>query len=154
LRLNDASSHSGRRRFAARLDPGIRAVRSAPERTEPEAQRTSQWREVTGVVLYSQVEYWSEYYRPIVKYKYEVDGVTYQGESIVKGLIEVNWKAPAARWVKRFPVGATVPVFVDPLDPRKCFLQLGRDSYFPFAVAFVGVIIAVLVYVFAFAVLS
>jgi len=125
-------------------------VTSAPERTFPKEQRKSQWREVPGVVLYSQVEYSSEYYRPVVKYKYEVDGLMYQGDSIVKGLVGVNWKAPAERWVRRFPVGAPVRVFVDSLDPRKCFLQLGWDPYFPFAVAFVAIIVAILVYVFVF----
>lgn len=125
-------------------------MKSAPDRTQLQEQRTSQWREVVGVVLSSQVEYWGEYFRPIVKYKYEVDGVTYQGESIVKGLVEVNWRAPADRWVKRFPVGATVKVFVDPNDPKQCYLQLGRDPLFPLAVAFVGTLVAILIYVFVF----
>jgi hypothetical protein len=112
--------------------------------------RKLQWRQVAGVVTHSEVEYVSEYFQPIVKYRYEVDGVTYQGDSIVKGLVGVNWKAPAARWVKRFPVGAAVQVFVDPKDPRKCFLQIGWDPYFPFAVIFVCAVVATIAFVLIF----
>jgi len=120
-------------------------MKPAQKPMEPRAAHKSQWREVTGVVLQSEVDC-SEYYEPIVKYTYEVDGVTYQGDSIVKGLVGVNWKAPADRWVKRFPVGATVPVFVDSQNPRKCYLQLGWDPYFPIAAIFVSVIVAILIF--------
>jgi len=109
-----------------------------------------QWREVTGVVLQSEVGYFDGYYEPIIKYEYKVDGVTYQGDSIVKGLVGVNWAAPAARWVKRFPAGANVQVFVDREDPEKCYLQLGWDPNFPIAAVFVGGIVCILLFVFVF----
>ena len=125
-------------------------MKPALERVRPQERRKPQWREVTGVVLQSEVCCDGEYFEPIVKYEYEVDGVKYQGDSIVKGLVAVNWASPADRWVKRFPVGATVPVFVDPQDPRKCFLQLGWDPYFPFAAIFVGAIVGIFIFVLAF----
>jgi hypothetical protein len=125
-------------------------MNAALKPVKPREQRKSQWREVPGVVLLSEVRHSDEYYEPIVRYEYEVDGVTYQSESIVKGLVGVNWKAPAARWVRRFPAGAAVSVFVDSQEPAKCFLQLGWDPLFPYAVAFFGAIIGLFIYVLAF----
>jgi hypothetical protein len=72
-----------------------------------------------------------EDYRPVIEYTYEVDGVTYIGSTIVSGLITFNWKGPATRLIKRFPVEARVPVFVDPANPRRAALQPGMDKNLP-----------------------
>jgi hypothetical protein len=115
-----------------------------------EKNAESPWRQVTGVILYSDVEYVDDYFQPVVKYRYEVDGVSYEGDSIVKGLVSINWRGPARRWANRFPVGDTVPVFVDVADPRKCFLQLGWDPYFPVVVTIVSVVAVVIILLIVF----
>jgi hypothetical protein len=109
---------------------------SATELTKPK------WREVPGVVLHSEVAFEWEFYRPVVEYEYVVDGVTYRGDTIVSGLIQFNWKGAAARLINRYPVGAKIPVFVDPADPRNAALQLGLDKNFPiFALVFSALIV-------------
>ena len=91
----------------------------------------SHWREVSGVITKSEVEFCGEDYRPVVEYTYEVDGVTYKGDTIAKGLVTFNWKGPAARMIEKFPVGATVPVFVDPKNPRQSALHSHFDKNLP-----------------------
>jgi len=124
-------------------------MKEAVKPQTPPDQRDSRWREVPGVILLSEVRRNAKYYVPLVRYEYKVDGVTYQSESIVKGLVGVNWRAPAARWVRRFPAGEAITVFVDPKEPGKCFLQLGWDPVFPFAVAFCSAIVGILIVVLA-----
>ncbi len=92
--------------------------------TDPKAG----WREVSGTILKSEVRWEGEFYRPIVEYRYEVAGRSYRGDTIVRGpLIQFNWKGPARRLVARFPVGASVTVYVDPANPWGASLQPGVD---------------------------
>jgi hypothetical protein len=104
----------------------------------------SPWREVSGVITRSEVVFRGSHYEPVVEYKYEVDGVTYRGDTIARGLITFNWKGPAARLVEKFPVGASVPVFVDSKYPRRAALQRHVDSNLPlFLICFFGVVMLV-----------
>ena len=111
---------------------------------------TSRWREVPGVITRSEVEFNGEAYWPVVEYTYVVDGVTYKGDTIVRGLITFNWKGPAARMIESFPVGATVPVYIDPKYPRQSALRPGVDKNLPvFLIFFVGfVVLLILLLVF------
>jgi hypothetical protein len=87
------------------------------------ADPKARWREVPGTILRSEVRFDWEDYRPVVEYQYEVDGVSYRGDTIVVGpLITFNWKGPATRLIERFPVGTAVTVYVDPANPRRASL--------------------------------
>jgi hypothetical protein len=118
------------------------------DHTAEHLSSTSMWRQVVGTVTRSEVVFDGEDYRPVVEYKYEVDGVAYVGNTITAGMITFNWRGPATRLVKRFPVGAKVPVFVHPVNPQRASLQLGMDKNLPlFLISFSGLLIFfVLVY--------
>jgi Protein of unknown function (DUF3592) len=85
-------------------------------------------REVRGTITKSAVIFDGENYRPIVKYQYEIDGCFYSGDGIFRGpLIQFNWRGPARRLTARFPVGASVAVYVDPADSTACRARIPRD---------------------------
>ena len=108
----------------------------------PASPTTSRWREVSGVITKSEVEFRGEDYRPVVEYTYVVDGVTYKGDTVARGLITFNWRGPASRVVESFPVGATVPVYVDPKYPRQSALRAHVDKNLPvFLITFVGLVV-------------
>jgi hypothetical protein len=110
----------------------------------------ARWREVAGVITKSEVEFCGDDYRPVVEYTYEVDGVTYRGDTIARGLVTFNWKGPATRVIEKFPVGARVPVFVDPKYPRQSALHPRVDKNLPlFLACFVGVLVLIIL-LFAF----
>jgi hypothetical protein len=110
----------------------------------------SRWREVAGVITKSEVEFRGDHFLPVVEYAYVVDGVTYKGDTIARGLITFNWKGPAARMIESFPVGATVPVYVDPKYPRQSALRPHVDKNRPvFLICFVGFVVLVIL-LFAF----
>ena len=105
--------------------------------TDPKAR----WREVTGTILKSEVKFDWEDYRPVVEYQYEVDGVSYRGDTIVVGpLVQFNWKGPAARVIERFPIGASVTVYVDAANPRRASLQPGVDRNLPLFLITIGIV--------------
>jgi len=104
--------------------------------TDPKAR----WREVTGTILKSEVKFDWEDYRPVVEYQYEVDGVSFRGDTIVVGpLVQFNWKGPATRVIERFPVGASVTVYVDPANPRRASLQPSVDRNLPLFLITIGI---------------
>ena len=96
--------------------------------TDPKAR----WREVPGTIVKSEVTFDWEDYRPTVEYRYEVDGVSYRGDAITVGpMVLFNWKGPATRVIKQFPVGASVTVYVDAANPQRALLQPGVDQNLP-----------------------
>jgi hypothetical protein len=100
----------------------------------------ARWREVTGTILKSEVNFDWEDYRPVVEYQYEVDGVSYRGDTIAVGpLVQFNWKGPATRVIERFPVGASVTVYVDPANPRRASLQPSVDRNLPLFLITIGI---------------
>jgi hypothetical protein len=71
--------------------------------------------------------------------------VTYRGDTIARGLVTFNWKGPATRVIEKFPVGARVPVFVDPKYPRQSALHPRVDKNLPlFLACFVGVLVLII----------
>jgi hypothetical protein len=108
----------------------------------PSSPSTPRWREVPGVITKSEVEFRGDDYRPVVEYTYVVDGVTYKGDTIARGLITLNWKEPAAHVVEGFPVGATVPVYVESQYPRHSALRPHVDKNLSvFLICFVGLLV-------------
>ena len=108
----------------------------------PENPKSQRWREVSGVITKSEVKFRGEDYQPVIEYTYEVDGVTYKGNTVARGLITFNWEGSAARIAEKFPVGAKVPVFIDPKYPRQSALQPHVDKNLPvFIICFVGLVL-------------
>ena len=94
------------------------------------------------MITKSEVAYRGDDYQPVVEYTYEVDGVTYSGNTVARGLITFNWNGPAKRIVARFPVGTKVTVFIDPTNPRRAALQQNVDRNLPtFVLVFTGLLV-------------
>lgn len=77
-----------------------------------------------------------------VAYDYSVASTAFHGERISLG------EAPAGRvdeTLKRYPVGATVPVFYDPANPEDCVLE--RDPPAKLGCLWTGALLFVLIYV-------
>ena len=69
-------------------------------------------------------------YKPIVEYRYTVDGATYNGDSVLPMSMSAG-SAWAHRVIAPFKVGSTVEGFYHPTKPHKSFL-LKRASFFPY----------------------
>jgi len=105
------------------------------------------WREVPGTIVRSEVSFDWEYYSPEIEYRYEVDGVAYQGRKIVVGmLIKFNWRGPSRRLIERYPVGSTVTVYTDPKNPQRAYLQPRLDKNLPPFLIFFGAILALILF--------
>jgi len=91
------------------------------------------WPGAPGVIVYSQVQVHSggesTSVVPVIRYSYEVNGQTYQGNCIRAGdkkmRIQRGGSAPYDT-VERYPVGSNVTVFYDPADPTPYWLVTTR----------------------------
>ena len=105
------------------------------------------WRRIEGVVTESAVvphrvrlsgEGWgSRIYRPLIRYRYVVDGCEYTSDRIFYGrAIGQPRRAPLDDLVRRYPVGTTARVYVNPNDPANGLLEPGAriDLYATMAV--------------------
>lgn len=73
-------------------------------------------------------------YKAVVLVEYIVDGRTYRGDRTSYGVrFDSSRFATAEATVKANPVGSTVTVHVDPLDPQRMVRRIGVDGsdYFP-----------------------
>jgi hypothetical protein len=103
------------------------------------ARRQRLWPTAPGNITESRVEHKSESFYPVVRYAYEYCGETYVGKKICSFEITGNWRSTADRWVRRYPEGSLVTVFVDPMDPHNAVLEPGGDKkFFPLALSVTG----------------
>ena len=74
----------------------------------------------------------SEMYRPEIRYAFTVDGKEYTG--VRRALLTMRYSGPkpAADVVARYPVGGSVTVYYDPVNPRESILI--RETALPWAV--------------------
>lgn len=63
-----------------------------------------------------------------VRYRYEVDGVAYEGNRLQPGTFGMTSGDSLKRFGDRFAEGKVVPVYVDPDDPRTAVLVRGWSS--------------------------
>ncbi len=92
----------------------------------------SNWPTTEGKILESKMEKGTSgtgsnrtiQWYPTVKYRYEVDASTYEGDRIIFGS---SAELPSAT-LDRYPVGATVKVFYNPDNPETAVLQTGSTS--------------------------
>ena len=87
------------------------------------------WSSTMGVVISStiQVRYTSRSRSeiPIVVYQYQVDGKSFQGQTIKAGeqFLNIRLYGDAQKTVDRYPVGAQVMVYFDPENPAQSALE-------------------------------
>lgn len=92
----------------------------------------SNWPTTEGQILESKMEKGTSgtgsnrtiQWYPTVKYQYEVDGSTYEGDRIIFG----SSAELLSSTLDRYPVGATVNVFYNPDNPESAVLQTGSTS--------------------------
>jgi len=100
------------------------------------AQRQKTWLRTEGRVLDSSLTL-GEYWYPRVSYEYTHDGRAFRSERIRSLEIAMNWRAPAAKDIDRYPPGKTVTVYVNPNDPCSAVLEPGGHGWFlPFIFSF------------------
>ena len=96
------------------------------------ALEASRWPTVPGLIVRSAVTEGSYvdqgelggYDAPDVKYRYEVQGVTYHGTLLRRDdQFKTRWRFLAERWTARYPSGASVAVRVDPSNPSRSSLR-------------------------------
>ena len=75
---------------------------------------------------------------PRVAYTYSVEGLEYHGDQIGFGKFEFSAANKADAIVDHFPVGHTVKVFYNPLDPKESVLE--RTIYRPSSYFISGII--------------
>jgi hypothetical protein len=87
--------------------------------------KSNHWPTTAGQILVATIEqrHGSEGYTPypVVLYTYQVEGQTYQGQRIYFGG-EVGGSAMTGV-IKKYPVGAQVPVYYNPQNPADAVLE-------------------------------
>lgn len=88
------------------------------------------WKQVTGTITRSEVvsrkgRKGKTTHRPSIGYSYSVDGKRYDGSTIHAFGIETGGQKYSQDIVGSCPVGASVPVFVDPGDSARAALRVG-----------------------------
>lgn len=98
------------------------------------ALRSRRWRQAVGTVVASDLQRSREIecgssYRPVVSYRYSVEGQDFVASRTRFGdRLELGWAAPAVRIVRRYPVGAVIPVHYDGDDPADAVLEPGVNG--------------------------
>jgi hypothetical protein len=92
-------------------------------------QIAQSWPNTSGTVLMSSVQTRqsgrSHSIYPVVVYQYNVDGKTYQSQTIKAGeqYFNVRITGQAQATVNRYPIGATVSVYYNPANPSESALE-------------------------------
>jgi len=94
---------------------------------------TKTWPSVEGVVLESAIaadrEEGRQRFRPVVRYRYEVDGQRYEGRRIQWAVDEGFRKyTRARRLLDRYRTGSAIKVHYDPSRPGTAVLQTGGSN--------------------------
>lgn len=68
-------------------------------------------------------------FAPRIRYQYEVQGRSFTSDKIaVGGTLDTSSEQRAAERTRRWPVGATVPVFYNPRNPREAYLKTDAEG--------------------------
>ena len=104
--------------------------------------RSTHWPRAIGTIVSSKVgerrdSEGSMMYSADISYRYSVHGNELTGDTVkFGGQLELNSQTRAEKLVEKYPAGASVPVFYDPDDPRKCVLEPGKNPVAWLGVAF------------------
>ncbi len=118
----------------ARLLVSLRKLRSAAD--------SRRWRRYDAEIIGSRVvpyrvrmsgEGWgNRIYRPVIQYRYTVDGHEYTSDRIYHGRpLGRPWRGSLDKLVRRYPVGTRTNVYVPPEQPHLGLLEPGArfDAY-------------------------
>jgi len=104
------------------------------------AIRSQDWDQIDCVITESRVEIrplrHNTRYIPIIKYKYSVIGLPYEGNNLKYGGTW-SFKSTSYAYCDKYPTGKTVKVSVDPRNPKRSVLEPGASlrSYFSVIIA-------------------
>ncbi|NNF42829.1 MAG: DUF3592 domain-containing protein [Phycisphaerales bacterium] len=113
--------------------------------------RSLRWPSVDGTVLRSNVRMTTtrhgRIHSAVIEYRYDVGGTTHHGETIcLGGELDTTFESRARRRCQRYPVGATVPVYYDPVEPAVCCLERKQETaWLGYAIAVLFVVVGVVV---------
>ena len=95
------------------------------------ARASRRWPTVPGVVQADEVEQRQNslvvFYKLALRYRYEVDGISYEGDRVQFGPVRVTAKELIEALAKRYPPGAQVNVYYDPNDPSTAVLETSDE---------------------------
>ena len=100
-------------------------------RDKKKAEASSSWPSAVGTVTESKIienvsydedHYRRTTYRADVHYTYNVIGTPYESKKLAFGATESSSAKSAQEVIARFPVGASVPVYYNPNDPKEAVL--------------------------------
>jgi hypothetical protein len=92
-------------------------------------EKRAVWIKVPGTIKHSEVRFDGEQYQPFIRYEYAIQSQTYEGCAVRSLMINYNWSGPAGRVCERYPVGASVSVYVDPMQPNTAVLEYGSHGW-------------------------
>jgi hypothetical protein len=117
-----------------------------------DVRRVRRWPRAPGVVIstglrsMTHTESAARSHRPVVRYRYTVDGKERQGDTLWVGRTEGGNEGWARSVLARYPVGAQVNVFHDPANPERTSLE-AAVSPFGWALLVLGLIfLAIAIY--------
>lgn len=87
------------------------------------------WLPVAGTIVESTTGFSSSYH-PQIQYEYVHDGRRLRGLEVRTHKFMGTWPGAANKVLARYPVGASVTVYVDPEDPEDAVLEPGGDPHF------------------------
>jgi hypothetical protein len=98
------------------------------------------WRPVEAVILSKELEVRSDperdTFKPLIEYRYEVDGQTYTSKRYDITVISSSGRASKERILDRYEVGETVTAYYDPDDPAGAVLT--REVSLEFVMFIIG----------------
>lgn len=92
------------------------------------------WRPVPGKILTSDVSTnltqssspVGAGYDPKITYEYEVGGISYTGTNLNFSRFRTNSPSQASRTVRKYPTGAAVTIYYNPMNPERAVLEPGK----------------------------
>jgi hypothetical protein len=95
------------------------------------AQNESDWARSSGVILATQITNSHEGYVPRIEYEYTFDGTRFVCGKFRSVIMTSSSRNPSKRVIERYPIGASVTVYVNPNNPADAVLE-PSDSETPF----------------------
>ena len=89
------------------------------------ARASRSWPETEGFIIESRLSSNSTYCRPVINYRYMVNGQSFVGDDLVAGPQDHYGSHEAQAEIDRYPVGRKVAVFYDPANPSTCCIEPG-----------------------------
>lgn len=124
--------------------PGLIAAAMAAKQLE--AKRASKWTKASGRVIRSRLKEVTRDGKPTqaadIEYEFTIGFNRYRGNRA--NLAEIVNGEEAKALVKKYPEGASVPVYYDPAEPSRSVIDRALPSFFAAAWAFIAVLVAII----------